>query len=283
METAEIVRTEDEAASLRAEQGAAFVADDLERYFELSDALAAAAPGYARSYEYWVQTVLHALARDVPDPVFLQVGAMDGKRYDPIYAFAKHYRWHGLIMEPLPDLFGALAAHYAGRPEVTLVNAALTESDGTGEMVRVKREAVREGDVPLWAEGLGSFFPERNALGGVGVSPDLHAAILDASERTPVSCLTFASLAERYGLDRIDLLQVDAEGCELDIWRQVDAAGVRPRVVHLEYWALPPQQQGALIGSLAERGYRLRMSESDVMALAPELMGRIDADAGWAA
>jgi hypothetical protein len=57
---------------------------------------------------------LHALAHRKPDLFFLQICGMDGKRFDPIYAFVKHYRWKGIILEPLPDLFEALAANYAG-------------------------------------------------------------------------------------------------------------------------------------------------------------------------
>lgn len=273
----------DEAGRLRAEQVAQFDAEDFTRYFALSDRLAAASPGYARSYEFWLQTVLHALARLAPDLAFVQVGGMDGKRYDPVYAFIKHYRWRGLILEPLPDLFEALSRNYAGCDGVTLVNAALTEADGERTMLRVGREAAHAGAVPLWAEGLGTFHPERNALGGVGVGvgTELHAALLDHARHESVACLTLASLVERHAVTRIDLLQVDAEGCELDILRQVDRGGHRPTMVHLEYWALPPEERRELLGILADWGYVLRMGESDVMGISPALKGAVDAATGW--
>lgn len=100
---------EHDAGRLRAAQSACYEAEDFARYFVLSGRLAALDPGYARSYEVWVQTVLHALGRREPGLRFLQVGAMDGKRFDPVYAFAKHYAWRGLVLEPLPDLFALLA------------------------------------------------------------------------------------------------------------------------------------------------------------------------------
>src|SRR3954453_6805734 len=120
---------------LRAQQVASYQAEDFGPYFTLSERLARICPGFARSYEFWIHTVLHALARCAPDLFFLQVGAMDGKRFDPIYAFVKHYGWSGLALEPLPDLFAALEANYAGNRNVTLVNAALTDADGEREMV----------------------------------------------------------------------------------------------------------------------------------------------------
>lgn len=272
----------DETA-LRERQSACYRDEDFARYFALADELAGVSTGYVRSYEFWLQTLLHELARATPDLVFLQVGAMDGKRYDPVYAFIKHYRWRGLVLEPLPDLFAALSRHYADQPQVTLVSAAMTGQDGPGTMTRVDSRAVVEGAVPFWAEGLGSFFPERNALGGVGVGigSDLHDSLVRHSRQESVTCVTLRTLAARHDLARLDLLQVDAEGCELDILRQVDAHGFRPRIVHLEHWALSARERGELLGLLGERGYYLRMSQSDVLAIDDGLRAAIDAKVGW--
>ena len=143
----------------RAKQSASFQAEDFKRFFVCTRRLAEVCPDYAASYEFHVHGVLHALARVEPDLFFLQVGGMDGKRFDPIYAFVKHYRWKGIILEPLPDLFETLAANYAGTERVILVNAALTDRDGEHEMFRVQRQAVLDGVVPLWAEGLSPPFP----------------------------------------------------------------------------------------------------------------------------
>jgi FkbM family methyltransferase len=277
------MQPDDEASDperLRAAQAAAFEAEDLGRFFGLSRRLAEVSPGYAGSYEWWVQTTLHALARREPGPCFLQVGGMDGKRFDPIYAFVKHYGWKGVILEPLADLFAELARNYAGNG-VTLVNAALTDEDGERAMLRVRRQAVQDGAVPVWAEGLASFYPERNALGGVGVSPELRATLLGNAQHETVACVTFRTLAERYDLPRIDLLQVDAEGCELEIVRQVEASAYRPAVVQLEHWALPVGERGELLGILGRQGYILRMGESDVIALQPDLYAAVSAEAGF--
>jgi hypothetical protein len=119
-----------DAERLRAEQSAAFQGEEFARFFALTQRLAEVSPGYARSYEFHVHAVLRVLAQREPELFFLQVGGMDGKRFDPIYAFVKHHRWKGIILEPLPDLFAALAANYAGHENVALVNAALTDGDG---------------------------------------------------------------------------------------------------------------------------------------------------------
>jgi FkbM family methyltransferase len=279
--THEGARAESQADRVRAEQSASFQAEDFRRFFVCTRRLAEVCPGYARSYEFHVHGVLHALADLEPDLFFLQIGGMDGKRFDPIYAFVKHYRWKGIILEPLPDLFEALAANYAGTEGVVLVNAALTDRDGEHEMFRVQRQAVLDGVVPLWAEGLSSLFPDRNALGGRGVSPDLHAALRRHLQVERVKGLTLRSLAERWPMPRLDLLQVDAEGCELQILRQVDWRVHRPKAIHLEHWALPVEERGELLGMLGQRGYILRMSEADVLAVDRDLYGTCSREAGW--
>ncbi len=258
--------TPDAIAALRLAQATAYDQEDFAACFIADERLAAADPGYAGSYVHQMQKVLHALARTTPDLRFLQVGGMDGKRFDPIYAFVKHYRWSGVIMEPLPDLFAALAQNYADAPQVTLLNAALMEFDGTRDITRVTRAASRSGAVPDWAEGLGSFHPDRNALGGIGIDADLHAVLRQHTVRETVGCLTLASVAERTRLDRMDLLQVDAEGCELGILRQVIDGGYKPRVIQLEHWALPEGERDTLQELMRESGYSVSMSEADLLA-----------------
>ncbi len=265
----------DPAAALRRAQATAYEQEDFAACFAADERLAAVDPAYARSYVHLMQKVLHVLARSETELRFLQVGGMDGKRFDPVYAFVKHYRWSGVILEPLPDLFAALTANYADAPQVTLLNAALMAADGTQERTRGSRDAARAGDVPDWAEGLGSFHPQRNALGGVGVDADLHARLLRHSVHEAVQCLTLRSVAARCGLTRIDLLQVDAEGCELDVLRQVFGDGYAPRVVQLEHWALPDGERDAVDGLLRDAGYRVQASEADLLAIEDAWWARV--------
>ena len=47
------------------------------------------------------QSMLDRLAQDVPDPFFLEIGAMDGRSLDPLYATARKFGWRGMLVEPL--------------------------------------------------------------------------------------------------------------------------------------------------------------------------------------
>jgi hypothetical protein len=77
--TQEGASAESTADRLRAEQSASFQAEEFGRFFTCTRRLAEVSPGYARSYEFYVHCVLHALAHRKPDLFFLQIGGMDGK------------------------------------------------------------------------------------------------------------------------------------------------------------------------------------------------------------
>jgi FkbM family methyltransferase len=44
---------------------------------------------------------------------FIQVGANDGKSENPLYRYILNYPWHGILVEPQPDIFGKLCENYA--------------------------------------------------------------------------------------------------------------------------------------------------------------------------
>ena len=67
-------------------------------------------------------------------------------------------------------------------------------------------DADRDG-LPEWYDGLGSF--SREAVLGHGRRiPDIERLLVT----TEVPCLTFASLCETHGVDKVDLLLIDTEG-----------------------------------------------------------------------
>ncbi len=59
---------------------------------------------------------------------FVQVGAMDGINFDPIYDKATKNSWHGLLIEPLKDIFEDLKHNYSAQIGLNFVNAAIDGS-----------------------------------------------------------------------------------------------------------------------------------------------------------
>ena len=54
-------------------------------------------------------------------------------------------------------------------------------------------------------------------------------------QQVPVLCRTLEDLLRRHGIDQIDLLSIDVEGTELDVWDSFDSALHRPSVVIVEF------------------------------------------------
>jgi len=196
------------------------------------------------------------------DVFFVQIGAMDGERFDPLHPLVTRHGWRGLLVEPLPDLFAALRDTYRGRPGLAFENAAIAEAEGERAMFRVPMPVVEAGDAPEWAVGLGSLYRDRNALGRPALAPHV------VEER--VRCLTLDGLLERHAVDRIDVLQIDAGGADFMILGQLDWRRHRPAVVHLEVCNLPPGEQQACAALLAAQGYRLAPGDGSGDLLAVE-------------
>jgi len=64
-----------------------------------------------------------------PDFRFLQVGANDGVRHDPIRELVLEFGLRGVLLEPLPDMFEALRENYSGQPQLEFVNAAVSAGE----------------------------------------------------------------------------------------------------------------------------------------------------------
>src|SRR5437762_11064199 len=77
------------------------------------------------------------------DPMFffVQIGANDGIRVDPLRPSVLRHRLRGLFIEPLPDLFERLVDNYAGHMGLLFENCAISDHDGTQRMYRTRADA----------------------------------------------------------------------------------------------------------------------------------------------
>ena len=61
-------------------------------------------------------------------PFFVQIGAMDGKRFDPIYEHAVKNKWRGIAVEPMADMCAELRINYP-EESVKIVQAAIDSAE----------------------------------------------------------------------------------------------------------------------------------------------------------
>lgn len=165
--------------------------------------------------------------RQSPDFFFIDIGANDGVFFDPIFRFVTQNRVHGIVVEPLKDLFKKLVHNYKDHPSVVPVNAAIHATEKSMVMYRVN--PAREAELPWWVKGIASFRKEHLTENPVMNIPSEYLV----TER--VVCMTLAELFEKYRVEKVDLLQVDTEGYDYEIIKMIDFSRCKPNIIHFEH------------------------------------------------
>ncbi|RYE29766.1 MAG: hypothetical protein EOP48_32405, partial [Sphingobacteriales bacterium] len=122
------------------------------------------------------------------DFFFVQIGANDGVRFDPIYHLVTKEKVNGVVLEPLSDLYKELVENYKNYPGILPVNKAVHANEKVMTLYRVNREK----DYPEWTKGTASFKKDHHKLGNIK-----DADIIE--ER--VQCFTWGELIKEYRID----------------------------------------------------------------------------------
>lgn len=178
---------------------------------------------------------------------FLQIGAFDGVGDDDLRALVLAHKLRGVLVEPQPSAFARLQQTYRGQPNVTLLQAAIAEQEGTRDLY------CRRGEASMAA----SF--DRDHLRRHGI-PDAEIVTQQ------VACHTVTSALRAAGLSRVDLIQIDAEGYDWPIIRSIDFQSLRPRILRFEYRHMPTRDADACLDFLAAHGFRFIMEARDIIA-----------------
>ncbi len=181
------------------------------------------------------------------DFFFIQIGANDGKRHDPIFPYVKEYGWRGILVEPVPSYFARLKHNYRSFPQLIFENTAISETDGVRDFYRVQ-EGLNH--LPDWCGGIGTFYPQV-LLKHRWVIPGIKDYVL----REQVKCLSLNSLLEKHEVQKIELLLIDTEGYDYEIIKQVDFERLPPAIVCYEHKHLSRAQRSACERSLNANGY----------------------------
>ncbi len=194
----------------------------------------------------------------------LQVGAMDGKTFDPVHEFIERFRWKGLLVEPIREHYEKLVAAYGGRAGLSFANVAIAGHSGTATMHRVPSERILEGSVPRWGLGAASFYTDRNALGFDEVKKFVVA------EEVP--CVTLAEILSTHNVETIDVFQIDAEGFDYHVLKQLDFERYRPKVINMEIVNIPKAERTACKRMLDEAGYLYVKGGYDLLAVSRDFI-----------
>jgi FkbM family methyltransferase len=190
---------------------------------------------------------------------FVVVGAMDGVNHDRLRKhIARNKNWQGLLVEPLPDMFDKLKANYAGRSNLLFEDAAITEQEGTAEITRIPEENV-DNECPSWADGISTLRPDIHIIGQ-------REELKEFSVKQSIRTTTFESLARKHSLKQIDILQIDAEGYDKEIFDQVWEANFRPSIIKVEVNYLTYVAIKELKAKLETYNYKCFFERDDLVA-----------------
>ena len=94
----------------------------------------------------------------------LEVGGMDGKTFDPLYNNISN-NWNVTILEPIKYQFDKLKKNYSKKLNVKVINKALNYTNKDVKMNTINPEFLENKLVPEWANGISSFYKDRNSIG----------------------------------------------------------------------------------------------------------------------
>lgn len=206
-----------------------------------------------------LESAIFRLFPDLTGLVFIQVGANDGQRVDPIHHFVMHHQWSGILVEPVPELFRALSRTYYANSRLQLVQAAVDLQSGQRPIFHLRTDLSRQ--PPDWAWGLATF--DLNQLRGTIRQLGFTEEAITSTE---VATMTWSALWERIPGKRCDVLVVDTEGYDVTLLRGAELATRRPRVVHFEHDLVSLEDRLGFYRELMAAGYEIWTDGPDTTA-----------------
>lgn len=193
----------------------------------------------------------------------VQIGAHTGDKNDPVEQVIRTLGLRAILVEPQVREFAALSAYYADQPQVILERAAIAHEPGEATLYKVRTDFWAEHDFPFGSDSqISSLDREQigatvEIFGGANLRKD-EAAYLD-TETVPAH--TLDTLLTKHGANRIDLLQIDAEGFDFEIIKMIDWTAP-PAIINYETLHLSVPDRQAAWALLRTNGYTLFASDS---------------------
>jgi len=174
--------------------------------------------------------IIHLFSRKVKDFFFIQIGANDGVKGDPLRKHIIRYNWSGILVEPIKYYFEKLVKNYTGQKGLFFENVAISNTTGTSDIYYLKEEILKNGKNPPWSNLLGSL-DKKNVLSHKHKIPHIENYLVKETTKL----ITINELMYKYNVKKVDLLHIDAEGHEYKILSTINFKTIRPRIIFYEH------------------------------------------------
>ena len=190
----------------------------------------------------------------------MQVGAHDGKTNDPIYKFiVNNYNHINLLcVEPQPELCVKILNNYDKLKQVLhIFNGCVGDGAKHTSFYRVKPRFWQYYiDCSQWAS-LSREHIVRHIIGYINPKSIPNFDIDELIENISVPCEAGSYLVNKFLNDKLDILQVDAEGYDDEVIYSCNIPNLRPSVINYEYKNLNTVKDLSLEKYLKEYGYTI--------------------------
>ena len=196
----------------------------------------------------------------------IQVGANDGSLCDPIRKYVLLNKVKGIMLEPQADVFKNLQKNYFSVSGLNFVNKALSEHNGSTSLYSVSDFLIEQ--YPDLS-GVASFFKPHlvkeiksnkhklNFKKGEGVE--------DYIIKTQVETINYSALLQKYSIDQLDLLMIDAEGFDFEAVMLFPFDEIKPKAVLFEDKHIKKLKKTSLNEYLCRLGYKPFHAKNDVL------------------
>lgn len=202
-----------------------------------------------------------ALFRTFPDLhglTFIQVGANDGMRFDPLRRHIAAFGWRGVLIEPDPRYFRDLQANYRGVPGLQFINAAVDTERGERTLHYIGADMSR---LPEWARGVGSL--DRSHVAAVVERLGLPPGAI-ATHR--VRAVRWEDVLSAAGVEAPDIIVLDTEGHDAALLQALDFTRHAPPLLHFEHSHCSRAERLQIYERLMAHGYDFVSADHDTTA-----------------
>lgn len=196
------------------------------------------------------------------DVKFVQIGANDGVMEDHLHDAIKNYHWKGVLVEPVEYLFNKLKKNYHDCKGLYFENSAISDNEETRFFYRLDN---KDGQLPSWAEGLGSFKKDVILCHKNEINNFEKFLLMEKFD-----CITFDQLITKYNLYNLNFLQIDTEGYDYEILKSIDFKKYNLEIILFEHCHMKEINYKHLC-SILKRNFKLVYHNLDTLAIQKEV------------
>ena len=192
------------------------------------------------------------------DFTFLQIGANDGVRFDPLSKYIEIMGMKGVMVEPESKNYTELCEKYRDNEDIRIYKYAISKA--AGKVKLYKAETTSE-NTPNWVNGMASL--KRSHL------DQLRGMDLEIVEEV-VESVTIMQLLKMANIANVDLLLVDAEGSDYEIISNIDYSCFKPKIIYYEHnrhaGTMTAEEHNSLLELLYKNSYKVYIDKNDCIA-----------------